>query len=115
MLTNIAVFYVKAVNNDKGFNGTENGNCNTPVTVAAASTSTASRTRRCSSVVDGNADGILLTDDYAPTAHNLIERGQRQHDRMRHRACGPRLERISFVQNADGTMTVTGRNPTVGA
>ena len=117
MLTNISIFYVKAVNNDKGFNGTEIGNCKYPGDCGGGIHFNGVENSKVQlSVVDGNADGILLTDDYAPTAHNLIERNAVNDNTTE---CGIVLaghnsNAVSFVKNADGTMTVTGRNPTVG-
>ena len=117
VLTNISIFYVKALNNDKGFNGTEMGNCKYPGDCGGGIHFNGVENSKVQlSVADGNADGILLTDDYAPTAHNLIERNA-VNDNLTE--CGIVLpshnsNAVNFVKNADGTMTVTGRNPSVG-
>ena len=65
------------------------------------------------SKVIGNADGILLTDDYAPTSHNLID-GNLVTDNKTE--CG-----IVLASHNGGAVTfdpttfaVTGRNPSVG-
>ncbi len=68
------------------------------------------------SVANHNADGILLTDDYAPNAHNLIEDNIVNSNTTE---CGIVLpshssDAVSFVVNPDGSLTVTGRNPDLG-
>jgi nitrous oxidase accessory protein NosD len=116
VLTNITIFYVKALNNDKGFNGTEMGNCKYPGDCGGGIHFNGIENSKIQlSVADGNADGILLTDDYAPTAHNLIERNAVSDNTTE---CGIVLaghnsNAVSFVTNANGTMTATGRNPDV--
>ena len=68
VLTNISIFYVKALNNDKGFNGTEMGNCKYPGDCGGGIHFNGIENSKVQlSVADGNADGILLTDDYGPT------------------------------------------------
>src|SRR5581483_4595457 len=74
VLTNVHIDHVKALNDYKGFNGTEESNCKYPgdcgggihLNVVENSSVTNSQTT-------GNADGILLTDDYGPNAYNLIQ------------------------------------------
>ncbi len=60
--------------NNKGFNGTEHGNCKYPGDCGAGlhfNVTTHSVAR--DNTVNGNSDGILLTDDYGPSSHNVVE------------------------------------------
>ena len=122
VLTDELVDHVKAVNNDKGFNGTEQGNCAYPGDCGGGiHLEVVSWSRVSDSIVTGNADGILLTDDYGPNSHNVIE-GNRVTDNLTE--CGIVLPShnggaVSFsVTPATGTtptaITLTGRNPAVG-
>ncbi len=73
VLSDIRVDHVNALHNDRGFNGTEQGNCKYPgdcgggIHLNVVSRSVVSYSR-----VVGNADGILLTDDYGPNFRNFI-------------------------------------------
>ena len=106
----------RPINNNKGFNGTENGNCKYPgdcgggihLNVTHAVVGDATRPS------NGNADGILLTDDYGPSLAqpDRRQRRQRQPDRVRHRAAVAQLRARSRFDPT--TFVVTGRNPTVG-
>ncbi|HTN81341.1 MAG TPA: hypothetical protein VMK16_16850 [Acidimicrobiales bacterium] len=117
VLTNITVFYVAAIDNNRGFNGTENGNCKYPGDCGGGIHFNGVQNSSIQlAYVIRNADGILLTDDYAPTAHNLIERNAVNDNT---KECGIVLAghnpgAVSTVTHADGTMSVTGRNPDVG-
>ena len=117
VLTGEQIQDVKALNDDRGFNGTENGNCKYPgdcgggihLNVVEHSVIEGSQTT-------GNADGILLTDDYGPNAHNLLEGNLVSDNRTE---CGIVLpshssDAVSYVVNPDGSLTVTGRNPDQG-
>ena len=82
VLTDELVDHVKAINNDKGFNGTEQGNCAYPGDCGGGiHLEVVSWSRVSDSIVTGNADGILLTDDYGPNSHNVIE-GNRVTDNL---------------------------------
>ena len=73
VLSNVMIEDVNASNNDKGFNGTESGNCKYPGDCGGGihlNGTTNSVVK--DSTVNGNSDGILLTDDYAPSSHNLV-------------------------------------------
>jgi len=103
-----------AVNNDKGFNGTETGNCKYPGDCGGGihfngTTHSFIRGNR----VKGNADGVLLTDDYAPSSHNVIA-GNIVNDNLSE--CGIVLP--SHATNAvtfdPSTFAVTARNPMAG-
>jgi hypothetical protein len=114
VLTHVRIDHVKAVDNDRGFNGTENGNCKYPgdcgggihlnVTMWSSVTD---------SIVNDNADGILLTDDYGPAAHNLIADNIVNRNRTE---CGIVLpsHNPGAVSYDAKTFAVTGRNPSVG-
>ena len=113
VLTNVRIEHVHALNNDKGFNGTEEGNCKYPgdcgggihLNVTEHSSVTGSQ-------VSGNADGILLTDDYGPNAHNLIE-----HNLVSNNVTECGIVLPSHSSNAvsfDAEFHVTGRNPEQG-
>lgn len=74
VLSHVSIDRVNALNNDKGFNGTENGNCKYAGDCGGGIHFNAvAWSRVTDSRVVGNADGILLTDDYGPTSYNLIE------------------------------------------
>jgi len=114
VLTHINVEHVAALNNDKGFNGTENGNCKYPGDCGGGihfNVTAWSSVR--DSLVKGNADGILLTDDYGPASHNLIQ-GNWVADNPTE--CGIVLpshnsDAVSFDPT---TFEVMGRNPDAG-
>jgi nitrous oxidase accessory protein NosD len=114
VLSHISIDEVRALHNDQGFNGTEQGNCDYPgdcgggVHLNVVSWSTVTN-----SVVNYNADGILLTDDYGPNSHNLIGGNVVDYNRTE---CGIVLpshstNAVSFDPN---TFAVTGRNPSQG-
>ncbi len=74
VLSNVTVRHTVADNNDKGFNGTESGNCKYPGDCGGGihlSVTTHSVVK--DSEVNGNSDGILLTDDYGPSSYNVVE------------------------------------------
>jgi nitrous oxidase accessory protein NosD len=114
VLTNVTIARVHAIHDDQGFNGTENGNCKYPgdcgggihlnVTMWSSVTD---------SIVNDNADGILLTDDYGPAAHNLIADNIVNRNRTE---CGIVLpsHNPGAVSYDAKTFAVTGRNPSVG-
>jgi hypothetical protein len=114
VLTNVQVDHVRALNDNKGFNGTEESNCKYPgdcgggihLNVVEHSSVTNSQTT-------GNADGILLTDDYGPNAYNLIQ-GNLVSDNVSE--CGIVLpsHSSSAVSFNPETFQVTGRNPEQG-
>ena len=125
VLKDVSVDHVSAINNDKGFNGTENGNCKYPGDCGGGiHLNGVAWSHVSDSTVTGNADGILLTDDYAPNSHNVIE-GNRVTDNLTE--CGIVLPShnggaASFTATTPPvttpptppTFTLTGRNPTVG-
>lgn len=117
VVTGVAVDHVKAINDDQGFNGTENGNCKYPgdcgggIHLNVVADSSVSNSQ-----VVGNADGILLTDDYGPNHGNLIAGNYVADNKTE---CGIVLpghnpNAVDYVVNSDGSMTVTGRNPDQG-
>jgi len=114
VLTHVRIDHVAALNNNKGFNGTENGNCKYAGDCGGGihlNVTAWSSVR--DSVVKGNADGILLTDDYGPAYRNLIE-GNWVSDNPTE--CGIVLpsHNPGAVTYDQTTMAVTGRNPQVG-
>jgi parallel beta-helix repeat protein len=114
VLSGEKVDHIAALDNNKGFNGTESGNCKYPgdcgggihLNVTSWSSVTDSK-------VIGNADGILLTDDYGPNSHNLVQ-GNLVTDNLTE--CGIVLPSHSSnaVSFDPKTMAVTGRNPSLG-
>lgn len=108
---------VKALNDNRGFNGTENGNCTYPGDCGGGiHLNVVENSVIESSQASGNADGILLTDDYGPNAHNLIAGNVVSDNRTE---CGIVLpshssDAVSYVANPDGSLTITGRNPDQG-
>jgi nitrous oxidase accessory protein NosD len=114
VLTHVRVDRVAAVHNDKGFNGTENGNCKYPGDCGGGIHLNVTKWSSVrDSVVIGNADGILVTDDYGPSSHNLIE-GNYVADNPTE--CGIVLpsHNSGAVSFDPQTFAVTGRNPAVG-
>ena len=74
MLTDVTVSNIHAINDDKGFNGTETPNCKYPGDCGGGiHLNGTSHSVVQGSTVTGNADGILLTDDYAPSSYNTVE------------------------------------------
>jgi nitrous oxidase accessory protein NosD len=117
VLTNENIEHVRAIGDDKGFNGTEQSNCKYPGDCGGGiHLNVVEHSVVGESVANHNADGILLTDDYGPNAHNLIEDNVVNFNKTE---CGIVLPShsstaVSFVTNQDGSMTVTGRNPDQG-
>jgi nitrous oxidase accessory protein NosD len=73
VLHSVRLVNVRAVNNDKGFNGTEKPNCKYPGDCGGGiHLNVVSGSVVRNSVAVGNADGILLTDDYGPAFGNRI-------------------------------------------
>ena len=114
VLTNVTIDHVRALDDNKGFNGTEQSNCKYPgdcgggIHLNVVEHSTVSNSQ-----ASGNADGILLTDDYGPNAYNVIE-GNFVSDNVTE--CGIVLPSHSTtaVSFDPHTFAVTGRNPTQG-
>lgn len=114
VLSNVTIQNNSATNNDKGFNFTESGNCKYPGDCGGGihlNVTTHSTVR--GNWVTGNADGVLLTDDYGPSSYNLVE-FNRVNDNLSE--CGIVLPSHSSnaVSFNPQTMQVTGRNPTQG-
>ena len=113
VLSDVNLEGVTANNNDKGFNGTETPNCQYPGDCGGGvhlNGTTHSSVK--DSTVNGNSDGVLLTDDYAPSSYNLIE-GNVVDGNLSE--CGIVLP--SHSQGAvtlDANNKVTAVNPTVG-
>jgi len=117
VLTNENIEHVQAIHDDQGFNGTEQSNCKYPGDCGGGiHLNVVEHSVVGESVANDNADGILLTDDYGPNAHNLIEDNIVNDNKTE---CGIVLPShsstaVNFVVNKDGSMTVTGRNPDQG-
>jgi hypothetical protein len=117
VLTNENIEHVRAIDDDEGFNGTEQGNCKYPGDCGGGiHLNVVENSKVGESVANNNADGILLTDDYGPNAHNVIEDNIVNYNKTE---CGIVLPShsttaVNFVVNPDGSMTVTGRNPDKG-
>ena len=114
VLRNENIEHVQAWDDDEGFalgNCKYPGDCGGGIHLNGVENSVVGE-----SVANHNADGILLTDDYAPNAHNLIEDNIVNSNTTE---CGIVLpshssDAVSFVVNPDGSLTVTGRNPDLG-
>ncbi|HSY15763.1 MAG TPA: hypothetical protein VK816_07240 [Jatrophihabitantaceae bacterium] len=114
VLTGETVDGVSALHNDLGFNGTEQGNCKYPgdcgggIHLNVVSWSTVSHSKAI-----GNADGILLTDDYGPNSHNVVEENLVTDNKTE---CGIVLPSHSAtaVTFNPTTFAVTSVNPTLG-
>ena len=114
VLSDVTVQDDEANNNDKGFNGTESGNCKYPGDCGGGihlNVTTHSVVK--DSVVDGNSDGILLTDDYGPNSYNLVE-GNVVDDNLSE--CGIVLpsHNANAVTFDPSTFAVTSRQPDAG-
>ena len=107
MLTNENIEHVRAIDDDEGANGTEHGNCKYPGDCGGGiHLNVVENSVVGESVANHNADGILLTDDYGPNAHNLIEDNVVNYNKT---ACGIVLpshssNAVSFVVNQDGSI-----------
>jgi hypothetical protein len=117
VLTNENIEHVHAVENDLGFNGTEQANCDYGFDCGGGiHLNVVEHSLVGESVVNDNSDGILLTDDYGPNAHNVVEDNVVDNNKTE---CGIVLPShsstaVSYVTNSDGSLTVTGRNPDQG-
>jgi parallel beta-helix repeat protein len=113
VLMNVRIEHVQALNNDKGFNGTEEGNCKYPGDCGGGiHLNVTEHSSVTNSQASGNADGILLTDDYGPNAYNLVE-----HDLVSNNLTECGIVLPSHSSNAvtfDAGFHVTGRNPDQG-
>jgi nitrous oxidase accessory protein NosD len=114
VLSHVAIRRVAAVNDNQGFNGTEDGNCKYPGDCGGGihlNVTTWSSVRE--SVVVGNSDGILVTDDYGPASYNLIANNYVSDNTTE---CGIVLpsHNPGAVSFDPTTFAVTGRNPSVG-
>jgi parallel beta-helix repeat protein len=114
VLHNVTVSDNDVSHNNKGFNGTENGNCKYAGDCGGGihlNVTTGSVVR--GNVVNSNSDGILLTDDYGPSSYNLVERNVVDHNLSE---CGIVLP--SHSSNAvtfdPKTFEVTAVNPNLG-
>lgn len=114
VLENVVIDRVQAIDNDEGFNGTEQGNCKYPGDCGGGiHLNVVKHSVVRNSVVNDNADGILLTDDYGPNAYNLIENDVVNDNKTE---CGIVLASHSStaVTFNPTTFAVTGRNPEKG-
>lgn len=114
VLSHVLVDHVRAVNNDRGFNGTEKGNCKYPGDCGGGiHLNVTSWSAVRNSFVARNADGILLTDDYGPASHNLIDRNIVNDNPTE---CGIVLpsHNPAAVNFDKKTFAVISRNPTKG-
>ena len=122
VLTHELIDHVKVIHNDQGWNGTEKGNCAYPgdcgggIHLQGTAWSTVQ-----DSIVSNNADGILLTDDYGPNSHNVIE-DNRVTDNLTecgivlpsHNGGAVSYTAVPQTAPAPPIFTLTGRNPQAG-
>lgn len=111
LVSNVLIENVTAVVNDRGVNGTEQGNCKYPGDCGGGIHLNVTRwSRVVDSHVNGNADGILLTDDYGPNYGNVIARNVVNFNTTE---CGIVLAGHSTqaVTYNKQTYAVTGRTP----
>lgn len=113
VLTDVRIEHVAALHDDKGFNGTEAGNCKYPGDCGGGiHLNVVENSSVTSSQATGNADGILLTDDYGPNANNLVEHNLVTDNTTE---CGIVLpSHSSTAVSYDSNFRVTGRNPEQG-
>jgi parallel beta-helix repeat protein len=73
VLSDVTVQDVSAINNDQGFSSTGPANCKYPGDCGGGiHLNGTTRSVVQDNTVTGNADGVLLTDDYAPNSYNLV-------------------------------------------
>jgi hypothetical protein len=114
LVSHVLIDNVTAVVNDRGFNGTEQGNCKYPGDCGGGIHLNVTRWSQVSnSRVNGNADGILLTDDYGPNYGNVIADNVVNYNTTE---CGIVLaahngNAVTFDKK---TFAVTGRRPRLG-
>ena len=122
VLTHELIDHVKVIHNDQGWNGTEKGNCAYPGDCGGGIhlQGTAWSTVR-DSIVSDNADGILLTDDYGPNSHNVIEDNRVTDNRTEcgivlpsHNGGAVSYTAVPQTAPAPPIFTLTGRNPQAG-
>lgn len=114
VLSNVVVDGVRAIGDNRGFNGTEQSNCKYPGDCGGGiHLNVVENSSVLDSQASGNADGILLTDDYGPNAHNLVQGNLVSDNRTE---CGIVLPSHSStaVSFDPTTFAVTGRNPDLG-
>lgn len=114
VLSHVDINHVVAVVNDRGFNGTEQSNCKYPGDCGGGIHLNVTRWSAVrDSTVVGNADGILLTDDYGPASHNWIANNRVTDNTTE---CGIVLpgHNPNAVDYNPQTFAVTGRNPSQG-
>ncbi len=116
VLSNVAILDNNVINDNQGFSGVEGststcvygGDCGGGIHFNVVSHSIMRGNR-----VSGNADGVLLTDDYGPNFDNVVS-----HNWIADNAteCGITLpsHNPNAVTYDPTTMQVTGRNPTMG-
>lgn len=113
LFSHVVIDHVTAVVNDRGFNGTESGNCKYAGDCGGGIHLNVTRwSRVTNSRVNGNADGILLTDDYGPNYGNVIAGNVADFNTTE---CGIVLAAHSpmAVTYNHKTFAVTGRRPRV--
>ncbi|HKC28668.1 MAG TPA: hypothetical protein VKB75_11715 [Jatrophihabitans sp.] len=114
VVSHVQIDHVAAVNDNKGFNGTEMGNCKYPGDCGGGIHFNVTKWSSVrDSVATHNADGILLTDDYGPSSHNLFEGNFVSFNKTE---CGIVLPSHSStaVTFDKTTFEVTGRTPSKG-
>jgi nitrous oxidase accessory protein NosD len=114
VISHVSISRVAAVHDNKGFNGTEQGNCKYGGDCGGGIHLNVTKWSSVrDSFVTNNADGILLTDDYGPNSHNLIEGNYVADNKTE---CGIVLPSHSStaVTFDPKTFTVTGRKPSLG-
>lgn len=74
VLSHVTVDGNDVLNNNKGFNGTETPNCKYPGDCGGGiHFNVTTHSVASNNTVNGNSDGILLTDDYGPSSYNVVE------------------------------------------
>lgn len=114
VITGVRIDHNQVINNNKGFNGSEQSDCKYPGDCGGGiHFNVTSHSEISNNTVTGNADGVLLTDDYGPNSYNLVANNvvsDNAHE------CGITLPSHSSdaVTFDPTTFAVTGLNPSAG-
>jgi parallel beta-helix repeat protein len=114
VISNVKIDHNQVINNNKGFNGTEESNCKYPGDCGGGiHFNVTTQSQIMDNTVTGNADGVLLTDDYGPNSYNLVSGNVVSHNAHE---CGITLPSHSSdaVTFDPTTFAVTGLNPSAG-
>ncbi len=92
------------LNNNKGFNGTEMPNCKYPGDCGGGiHFNVTTHSVASGNTVNGNSDGIVLTDDYGPSSYNVVEHNVVDDNLIRSRVTDTRTDATVRRRIVDAT------------